>query len=99
MGAGREDQVIVIHGQEVCLACLEPAPGRSGLTLWAMPVTTRVVGNLGVVAGLALQHMTAEFGTAAALNGRHDLELTETHVPGLSATPSRPVGAEDVRDL
>jgi hypothetical protein len=43
--------------------------------------------------------MTAERCAAAALNGRHDLELTETHVPGLSATPSRPVGAEDVRDL
>ena len=43
--------------------------------------------------------MAAEFGTAAAFNGRHNLELTEAHVPGLSATPNRPVGAEDIRDL
>ena len=35
-----EDQVIVIHGQEVCLACFQPTPGRTGLTLWTMPVTT-----------------------------------------------------------
>ena len=77
-----KDQVIVLHGQEVCLTCLKPALCRTGLTLWTMPVPTRVVGDLGVVAGLALQHMTAEFCTAAAFDSRHDLELAETEVAG-----------------
>jgi hypothetical protein len=43
--------------------------------------------------------MAAECRAAAAFDGRHDLELAETEVPGLSATPRRPVGAEDIRDL
>jgi hypothetical protein len=52
-----------------------------------------------MLTGLAVQHMAAEFRTAAAFDGRHDLELAETEVSGLSVTPVRPVGAEDIRDL
>jgi hypothetical protein len=77
-----EDQVIVLDRQEVCLAGFKPAPGRTGLTLRTMPVPTRVVGDLGVVAGLALQHMTAQRRAATLFDSRHDLELAETEVAG-----------------
>ena len=91
--------MIVVHGQEIGLTRFQPAPGRTGLTLRAMPVTAGVVGDLDVLTGLALQHMTAQRRTAAAFDGRHDLELAETEVSGLSVTPGWPVGAEDIRDL
>ena len=75
-GQGK-DHVVVLDRQEVCLTRFEPAPGGTGLTLGAMPVTAGVVGDLGMLAGLTLQHMTAECRTAALLDGRHDLELAE----------------------
>jgi hypothetical protein len=43
--------------------------------------------------------MAAESRGAAALDGRHYLQLAEAHVTGVGATPSWPVVAEDIRDL
>ncbi len=43
--------------------------------------------------------MAAEGEAAALLDGRHDLQLSEAQVPPLVLSPSRPVGAEDIRDL
>jgi hypothetical protein len=43
--------------------------------------------------------MPAERGRAAALDGRHHLQLVEADMPGIGSTPRRPVVAEDIRDL
>jgi hypothetical protein len=43
--------------------------------------------------------MAAERHRTAALNGRHHLKLIEADVPGIGATPRRPVVAEDIRNL
>ena len=43
--------------------------------------------------------VAAEGGGAAALDGRHDLQLGEAQMAGLSVPPGSPVGAEDIRDL
>jgi hypothetical protein len=43
--------------------------------------------------------MTAQGGTAALFDGRHDLQLPEAQVAARLLTQSRPVGAEDIRDL
>ncbi len=64
-----------------------------------MAVTAGVVGDVALAAVLAGCDMTAEHRGAAALDGRHDLELSEAHVAGVGCTPGGPVGAEDVRDL
>ena len=80
-------------------ARLQPAPGCTGLALRTMPVTAGVVGDLRMLTGLALQHMTAQRRAAALFDRRHDLELAKAEVAGLSVTPSRPVSAEDIRDL
>ncbi len=45
------------------------------------------------------QDVTTERGGPTALDGRHRLELTEADVTGIGPPPSRPMGAEDVRDL
>jgi hypothetical protein len=47
-----------------------------------MPVTAGFVCDPGVLINLAVQHMTAELRSAAAFDGRHDLELAEIEVFG-----------------
>jgi hypothetical protein len=42
-----------------------------------MPVTAGIIGNIVMPAGTAMQHMPAQFGTAAAFDGRHHLKLAE----------------------
>jgi hypothetical protein len=43
--------------------------------------------------------MAAQFSTATAFDGGHDLELTKTQVAGMCFTPSRTLGTEDIRHL
>jgi hypothetical protein len=43
--------------------------------------------------------MAAQFSTAAAFDGGHDLELAQTQVTGVRLTPSGALGPEDIRDL
>jgi hypothetical protein len=43
--------------------------------------------------------MAAEGEAAALFDGRHDLQLAEAEVASLLLAQSRPVGAEDIRDL
>src|SRR5947208_15054685 len=64
-----------------------------------MPVAAGVVGDDGVRALLTTLGMAAESRRAAALNGRHHLQLVETEVTGIGRAPRRPVVAEDIRDL
>ncbi len=65
----REHDVIVRHGQQIGLALGEPLLRRGALALRAMPIATRVVGDLGVGAILASLDMPAERRRAAALDG------------------------------
>jgi hypothetical protein len=43
--------------------------------------------------------MAAERHRAAALDGRHHLQLIEADVPGIGSAPRRPVVAEDIYRL
>src|ERR1019366_2109115 len=74
----REDEVIVWHRQQIGLARGQPVLCRRALALRAVPVAARVVRDPAVRALLASLDMAAESGRAAALDRRHDLELTET---------------------
>ena len=55
-----EDDVIVRHRQQFCLARCQPVLCRACLALGAVPVAARVIGNLSVAAIFALFHMTTE---------------------------------------
>jgi hypothetical protein len=94
-----EDEVEVADGQQFGLALGEPFLGGGGLALGAMPVAAAVVGDDGVGAVLATRHMAAERHRAAALDGRHHLQLVEADVAGIGTAPFRPVVAEDIRNL
>ena len=89
----------VLHRQQIIHAGIEPTLCRTGLTFWAMPVATGVVGDLDLTTILAAQHMATELCSPAAFDGRHHLELVQADMTRVSATPRRPVVAEDVRDF
>ena len=76
----REDHVVVRHGQQIGLPCLEPALRGARLALRAMPVAAGVVGDLRLCARMTAQHMSAQRRAAALFDGRHDLELAEAQV-------------------
>ena len=101
LGRQRVNHMKILDRQQFGLALGEPLPCDSALTLWAVPVATTVVGDEGVSAGLVLatRNVAAERGRAAALDGRHHLQLVEAHVPAVGLTPSGAVIAENVRDL
>ncbi len=94
-----EDEVEVADGQQFGLALGEPFLGGGALTLGAMPVAAAIVGNHSMGAVLAARDMAAERHRAAALDGRHHLQLVEADVPGIGCAPRRPVVAEDIRNL
>ncbi len=48
---------------------------------------------------LAALEMATEGGSAAGLDGRHDLELAEADMAGMGRPPGGPVSAQDVGDL
>ena len=69
-----------------------------------LPITgfahkTRVISDPAVAAFLAPFDMAAENSRAAVLDGRHHLELTEAHMPGVGFAPSGTMAMEDVCDL
>jgi hypothetical protein len=65
----REDSVHVAPGQEFPTARLDPTVAGAGLTLGAVPVSARVVGDGAMPAAGAGIQMPAERGGAAALDG------------------------------
>ena len=64
-----------------------------------MAIATGVVSDLILLARHAAQQVTAQAGRAAVLNGRHDLELIETDVPGITLPVPGTLVTEDVRNL
>ena len=78
------------------LARRKPILCRRTLT---MAVATRVVGDAAVAAILATLDMPAECGRTALLDRRHDLELTQVHMPGIGSAPVGSMAIKDVCDL
>src|ERR1700693_2805758 len=64
-----------------------------------MAGAARGVGDPAVAAILPTLDMTAERGRAAALDGRHHLELAEAHMPGIGPAPGGAMVMKDVGDL
>ena len=48
---------------------------------------------------LAARNMTSERRRAAALDGRHHLQLAKAHMAAIGLTPSGTMVAEDIRNL
>src|SRR5688572_1081776 len=91
--------MIVRHRQQIGLARGQPVLCRRALALRAVPITARVVRDLGVRALLAARDMAAERRRAAVLDRRHYLQLAKAQMAGVGAAPCRSMIAEDIRDL
>jgi hypothetical protein len=109
VGRQCEDHVEIADRQQIGFTGRKPilrphgsspwAEGPRALTLWAMAVATRVVGDAAVATILAALDMPAERGRAALLDCRHDLELSQAHMPGIGSAPSGSMAMKDVCDL
>ena len=94
-----EDDVEILHRQQVLRPRRHPVPRRRSLTLRAVPVLAGVVGDVPVAALRARRHMPAERLRPAGLDRRHDLELGEADVPGMGPPPRGAMLTEDVGQL
>src|SRR3989441_8933729 len=69
-------KVDIGRGQEFTTTRRDPAFPRTGLTLWAVPVATAVVGDGGTMSSAgALIDMAAQGSSATARDGAQDLEV------------------------
>src|SRR5204862_5493534 len=100
-GRQRIDDMEIADGEQLCLACGQPLAGRRTLALRAMPVTATIIADERVAARLALaaRNVASERRRAAALDGRHHLQLLEADVAAVGLTPSGAVVAENIRNL
>ena len=64
-----------------------------------MPIPTAVESHLDVLATLAARDVPAKGCGAAALDGGHDLQLSDTDMTPIRFTPRGAMVAEDIRDL
>jgi hypothetical protein len=94
-----EDDVEIADRQQIGLARREPIRRCRALTFWTMAIAARVVSDAAVAAILAALDMPTESGRAALFDRRHDLELTQAHMPGIGSAPVGSMAMKDVGDL
>ena len=70
-----EDHVDIAGGQKVPAARFQPMVASIGLTLRAVPVATRIVGDGAMPAGGTLIHVAAECGGSAAQDRGEDSQM------------------------
>src|SRR5205814_3169923 len=70
-----EDHVEIAGVEEFAFPCRQPTLTRLCLTLGAVPIATRIIGDGLIPATRASIAMPAEGGSAAALNGTKGFEL------------------------
>ena len=83
----RKDQMEIPHWQQFGPARRQPGFGRTGLTLGAMAIATRIVGNVLMSAVCATRDMSAERRRAAALN-RPSRQIASQSPAGQRTSPS-----------
>ena len=69
----RENDVSIGDRKKFFLSPLDPTPASVGLTFWAMPITTGVIGGDSIPATWTLIEMTAESSGPAAFDRFQDL--------------------------
>ena len=94
-----EHDVEVSNGQQLRFPLGQPFFGGHRLALRAVTIAPGVVGDPHMGAVLAPLDMAAESCGAAALDGRHDLQLSEAHMSGVGVAPGWAMAAEDIRQL
>src|SRR5262249_27006443 len=89
----------VRHWQELGLPIREPFCPCESVALWAMTVTTRVVGDAGRTTTVALLDMAAEHRRPARRDGTHDASFDVAKMTGARLSKRFAMAAEDIRHL
>src|SRR5207302_538454 len=86
----RVDDVKVRDREQLGLALGKPLACCRTLTLRAVPVAATIVADdrVRALVVLAARNMTSERRRAAALDGRHHLQLAKAHMAAIGITPS-----------
>ncbi len=79
-----EDDMDIASGQEFLAARLDPTVTSVSLALGTVPITTAVIRDDAMPAAGTLIQMSTEYGGAAALDSRQDLEMLPAE-PGAAA--------------
>src|SRR5271167_1428624 len=98
LGQG-EDHMDVAGWEEFSLTRLDPTVAGSGLTLRAVPISARVVGDGAMPAASALIEMTAQCGGTTAPNGPEHFEVLPTEPAAISFEESSSRGADEIGHL
>src|SRR6266849_10924922 len=99
MTGKREDDMDVARREQLLATCCEPAVASPGLTLWAVPVSTRVVGDGTMPAASALIEMPAERGGATPPNGQQHFDVLPTDPLAASFDECISRGADEIGHL
>src|SRR5205085_4704865 len=94
-----EDDMKVRHWQQLGLPVREPLGPRQSLTLRAMAVATRVVGDAGHTTIIALLDMAPEHRRPARRDGAHDAALDAPEMTSVRLAKRFAMAAEDIRHL
>jgi hypothetical protein len=87
-----EDDVVVLDRQQMLLLCGEPAKLLKSLTLRAVPISTRIVGDLPMPAPVTLVKVTAEGRGATTQDVSHHTRLLTVESRKLICELTKDVG-------
>ena len=95
----REDHMDVARREKFLATCCEPAVASARLTLRAVPVSARVVGDGAMPAAGAFIEMTAERGGATARNGQQHFDVLPAEPLAVSFDEGVSRGADQIGHL
>jgi hypothetical protein len=95
----RENDVSVGDRKKLFLSPLDPTPASVGLTFWAMPITTGVIGGDSIPATWTLIEMAAESSGPAALDRFQDLNMLSSDPLAAAFDERLPGGADNIGHL
>src|SRR4051812_34414091 len=84
----------IVDRKQIRAACFAPVSTGEGLTLRAVSIAAGVVGNVLMLTTVALLHMPAQRGRAAALESTHDAALAAREVVVMGAPIRRAVAPQ-----
>ncbi|OCP34418.1 hypothetical protein BC360_30055 [Ensifer sp. LC163] len=85
--------------QEIGDACVDPLLASSPLTLRAVAITARVIGDAGSAAPIAGIDVTAEPGCPAGFYRPHDASFAAAKMTGVLLSVRAPMPPNDVGDF
>jgi len=92
-----EDDMEVRAVKQFSQAMLDPLCPGQRLAFWAVPIPARVEAVAFVIALIAALEMTAEDGSAAHFDGRHDAPLFAGHRGAMRVPIEFTIAAEHIR--